>query len=146
MSLCAVDFNTYHSNAYLEVNERKNYHHSNTWCVLEADKVRQWHRDRGRRVTRNFLINSINVSFDRSIVGTFYSCNAGVQRQPKMNADDDDGGERQYVNIDSMEGKQTIFTLHISMAARQYRLTLVCDAYTMNKSLNFDSNKSNYIP
>lgn len=63
-----------------------------------------------------------------------------------MNADDDDGGERQYVNIDSMEGKQTIFTLHISMAARQYRLTLVCDAYTMNKSLNFDSNKSNYIP
>lgn len=70
-------------------------------------------QDRGRRVTRNFLINSINVSFDRSIVGTFYSCSRRAKTTENgnrnnfaircdMNADDDDdGGERQYVNIDS---------------------------------------------
>lgn len=89
-SLYAVEFNTYHLNAYLELNEEKNHHHLNTFMYRmrtkldnsinrrEGDKI-----DRGR-MTRNFLVNSINVNFDRNIVGTFHSCGQNAKTATEM--------------------------------------------------------------
>lgn len=104
--------------------------------------------DRGK-VTRNFLINSINVNFDRSIVGTFHSSSRDAKTtEIEIATTLPLGAIRMPMQIErDREKKQTISTLHISVETRQYQLTRICDAdtYPLNKSLNFDFNKSNYI-